>query len=132
MSTPFDALEERLNTLRPSPLPATARRHILHEMERSTGRRRSIFRVLDHPCHAGIQVGVAVAVFAALVMGWSWRPRASRPAGRGHTAELAASAALLPSLATWGTTLAAVYPIGENSVAVLRSPSILTNIQIRH
>ena len=132
MSTEFDALEERLNALRPSPLPAPARRHILHEMEQSTGRGRSAFRALDHQRHAGIQVAIAAALFAALVMGWNWLPRAARPVSRSHTAELASNATLLPSLATWGATLAAVYPIGENSVDVLRSPSILTNIQIRH
>jgi hypothetical protein len=132
MSTQFDAMEERLNALRPSPLPAPARRHILHEMERSTGRGRRLLGLLDHQRLAGIQVAIAAALFAALVMGWSWLPRVLRPAGRSHTAELASSAASLPSLATWGTTLAAVYPIGENSVAVLRSPSILTNIQIQH
>ena len=132
MSTQFDALEDRLNTLRPSPLPAPARRHILHEMKRSTGRGGSIFRVLDHQHHVGIQVAVAATLFAALVMGWNWLPHSSRPTRRGPAVELAASAALLPSLANWGTTLASVYPIGENSVAVLRSPSILTNVQIRH
>jgi hypothetical protein len=132
MSTEIDAWEDRLNTLRPSPLPAPVRRHILYEMERAPRRGRPIFRALDHQRHAVIQVAIAAALFVALVAGWNWLPRSSRPSHRSHTAELAASAALLPSLATWGTTLAGVYPVGENSVAVLRSPSILTNIQIRH
>jgi hypothetical protein len=132
MSTQFDALEDQLNSLHPSPLPTPARRHISREMERSRGRGRSIFGALDRQHHAGIQVAIAAALSVALVVGWNWLPRLSRPARRSHTAELAASATLLPSLATWETTLAAVYPMGENSVAVLRSPSILTNIQIRH
>jgi len=132
MSTQFDSLEHQLNALRPTPLPAPARRHILHEMERRSTGGGSVFRGLDHQYRAGVQLAVAAALFAALVMGWNWLPSPSRMTRRGHTADLASSAVSLPSLATWGTTLAAVYPIGENSVAVLRSPSVLTNIQIRH
>jgi len=132
MSTQFDGLENRLSALHPTPLPAPARRHILHEMERSSTGGRSILRVLDHQHRAGAQLAVAAALFAALVAGWNWLPRPSHTTRRGHKVELTASAALLPSLPAWGTTLAAVYPIGENSVAVLRSPTILTNIQIRH
>jgi hypothetical protein len=132
MSTQFDALENRLNALRPTSLPAPARRHILHEMERSSTGVRSIFRVLDHQHRAATQLAVAAALFTALVVGWNWLPRLSPATRRGDQVELTASAALLPPLPAWGTTLAAVYPIGENSVAVLRSPTILTNIQIRH
>ena len=132
MSTQFDALENQLNALRPTPLPAPARRHIVHEMERSSTGGGSIFRELDHQHRAGTQLAIAAALFTAFVLGWNWLPRPSHTARRGHQVELTASAAWLPSLPAWGTTLAAVYPIGENSVAVLRSPTILTNIQIRH
>ena len=129
MKTPFDALEDRLNALRPSPLPATARRHIVHEMERRAIGHKSTFWAFCR--HAGFQAAIAGALSVALVAGWNWLPRPSRPVSRGDTAEPAANVALLPSLASWETKLAAAYPVGENTVAVLLSPSILTNIQIR-
>jgi hypothetical protein len=129
MSTQFDVLEDQLNTLRPSPLPPPTRRRILHEMERPVTGPRSMSWLFGH--HAGLQVALAGALSLALVVGWNWLPRSSPAASRADTAALAGSTALLPSLASWETKLAAAYPVGRNTVAVLRSPSILTNIQTR-
>ena len=129
MKTQFDVLENQLNTLRPSPLPAATRRRILHEMERPAAGSKSMFWLFGH--HAGLQVALAGALSLALVVGWNWLPRSPRATSGGDTAALAGSTALLPSLASWETKLAAACPMGRNTVAVLRSPSILTNIQIR-
>lgn len=123
MKTPFDTLEDRLSSLRPSPLPTSTRRRIVHEMEPPTTVTRSVSWLFGH--HAGLQVALAGALSLALLAGWSWLPRPSH-LSRGGTAGLTASVALLPGLA-WGTEPAA----GENTVAVLRSPSMLTNLQIR-
>jgi len=81
--------------------------------------------------HAGVQVALAGALSLALVAGWNWLPRLSRATPGRDTVALADSTALLPSLASWETKLAATYPVGRNTVAVLRSPSILTNFQIQ-
>ena len=129
MSAPFDALEHQLSTLRPSRLPAPARRRILREMERPAAKHGPA-SWLTGP-HAGFQVALAGALSLALVVGWHWLPRPSRAVSRATPVTLAASNALLPSLVSWETRLAAVTPIGENCVAVLRSPSILTNIQLQ-
>lgn len=123
MKTPFDTLEDRLSSLRPSPLPPSTRRRIVHEMEPPTTGTRSVSWLFGH--HAGLQVALAGALSLALLAGWNWLPRPSHSSRRG-AADLTASVALLPGLA-WGTGLAA----GENTVAVLRSPSMLTNLQIR-
>jgi hypothetical protein len=124
MKTPFDTLEERLSSLRPSPLPTSTRRRIVHEMEPLTTGTRSVSWLFGH--HAGLQVALAGALSLALLAGWNWLPRPSHSSRGDGTADLTASVALLPGLA-WGTELAA----GENTVAVLRSPSMLTNLQIR-
>ncbi len=129
MSTPFDTLEEQLNSLRPSRLPATARRSILQEMQRpATGHEWAFWRFAHR---TGFQVALAVALSLALLVGWPWLFRSLRPVTRDNPATVVASNGLAPSLALWETKLAAVCPMGENTVAVLRSPSILTNIQIR-
>ena len=129
MKTQFDVLENQLNSLRPSPLPTTTRRRIVQGMEAPAPGARSMFWLFAH--HAGFQVALAGALSLALVVGWNWFPRSSRATLGGDTATLAEGAALLPSLASWETKLAAAYPVEINSVAVLRSPSVLTNIQIR-
>lgn len=130
MKTQFDMLESQLNSLRPSSLPAPTRQRILHEMERTASRPRSIFWLFGQ--HAGLPIALAGALSLALVVGWNWLPRSPRATSRGDTAALAGSTALLPPLASWENKLAAACPMmGENTVAVLRSPSILTNIQIR-
>jgi hypothetical protein len=126
MKTQLDMLEDQLNALRPSPLPSSTRRHILHEMERSATGSRSVSWLFGH--HAGLQIAMAGALSLALVVGWSWLSRSSRTTPVGDTATLADNT--LPSLASW-TKLAAACTMGENTVAVLRSPSILTNIQVR-
>ena len=129
MSTPFDTLEHQLNTLRPSRLPATARRSILHEMQRPKTGRSSAFWQYIH--RTGFQAALAGALSLALLAGGYWLPRSPQPASQANTAAVAASNGLWPSLALWETKLAAACPMGENTVAVLRSPSTLTNIQIR-
>jgi hypothetical protein len=130
MRTQFDALESQLNSLRPSSLPSPARRRILHEMNRPVTGSRSMLWPFGR--HAGFQVALAGALSLALVVGWNWFPRSPRATSRGDTAMLAGGTALLPSWVSWETRLAAACPMmGENTVAVLRSPSILTNIQIR-
>ncbi|MGD0060869.1 MAG: hypothetical protein ABSD58_15745 [Verrucomicrobiia bacterium] len=130
MKTQFDALENQLNSFRPSPLPTSTRRRIQHEMERPVTGSRSVSWLFGH--HAGLQIAMAGALSLALVIGWNWFPRSSPAPSRGDTVALAGSTTLLPSWASWGTKLAAACPMmGENTVAVLRSPSILTNIQIR-
>jgi hypothetical protein len=130
VKTQFDALESQLNSLRPSPLPSPSRRRILHEMERPATGAGSMARLFGH--HAGFQIALAGALSLALVVGWNWFPRSSQAPSRGDMVALAGSTTLLPSWASWETKLAAACPImGENTVAVLRSPSVLTNIQIR-
>jgi len=129
MRTPFEVLEDQLNTLRPSPLPSPARRRIQHEMDRPVTQSRSMSWLFGH--HSGFQVALAGALSLALVVGWNWLPRSSRATSRGDTIALMGGTALLPSSTSWETKLAAAYPMGRNTVAVLRSPSILTNIQIR-
>jgi len=129
MSTPFDMLEQQLNALRPARLPATSRRSILHEIQRPVTGRGWTFRQYGH--RAGFQVALASALSLALVAGCYWLPRSPQPVAQVNTAAVVASNGLLPSLAFWETKLAAACPMGENTVAVLRSPSTLTNIQIR-
>jgi hypothetical protein len=129
MSSPFDTLEQQLNSLRPARLPAPARRHILHEMEQPAAGHRSSGAPLSH--RIGFQAVLAGALSLALVVGWHWLPRAERPATLGNQMALATGDGLFPSLAFWETRLAATTPICANNVAVLRSPSMLTNLQIR-
>ncbi|MGA2140365.1 MAG: hypothetical protein ABSH14_16025 [Verrucomicrobiia bacterium] len=129
MSTQFDTLERQLNTLRAARLPVTTRQGILHEMERPLAGHRSAFWQFAH--RAGFQVALAGAASLALMVGWhrlSWSPR---PTSGFDEPSMVSVNALLPSLAFLETQLAAVSPIGANTVAVLRSPSTLTNIQIR-
>jgi hypothetical protein len=129
MKTQFDVLENQLHNLRPSPLPPPMRRRILHEMERPVTAPRTMVWVFGR--HAGLQIALAGVLSLALAIGWNWLPRSSQATSGGDTAVLAGGTMLLPSLASWETELAAAYPVGINTVAVLRSPSILTNIQIR-
>jgi hypothetical protein len=129
MSTPFDTLEDQLNALRPARLPATARQSILHEMQRPITGNGWVFWQFGH--RIGFQVALAGALSLALVVGWYWLPRSSHPVSDANPETTVASNGLLPSLALWETKLAAACPMGENTVAVLRSPSTLTNIQIR-
>ncbi len=129
MSTQFDTLEHQLNTLRPARLPVTTRQSILHGMERPLAGHRSAFWQFAH--RAGFQVALAGAVSLALMVGrhrLSWSPR---PTSGFDEPSMVSVNALLPSLAFLETQLAAVSPIGANAVAGPRSPSILTNIQIR-
>jgi hypothetical protein len=129
MSTSFDTLEQQLNALRPARMPATARRSILQEMQQpATGHARAFWQFAHR---TGFQVTLAGALSLALLVGWPWFFRSLRPASRDNTATVVASSGLAPSLALWETKIAAACPMGENTVAVLRSPSILTNIQIR-
>jgi hypothetical protein len=129
MSTPFDALEQQLNSLRPARLPAPTRRHILREMEPPAAGHQSMCGLFSH--RIGFQVALAGALSLVLVMGWHWLPRTQRPAFHGSQITLGATDGLFPSLAFWETKLAATSPIGANNVAVLCSPSMLTNLQIR-
>ena len=129
MSTPFDTLEEQLNALRPSRLPATARRSILQEMQRpATGHSRTFWQFAHR---TGFQIALAGALSLALLVGWPWLFRSLRPVARDNSVTVVASNGLVPSLAFWESQLAAACPMGENTVAVLRSPSILTNLEIR-
>ena len=93
-------------------------------MEQSPGRRRSILGEFWHG--AAAPVAIAGVVTLALVVGWNWLPRPLLPAPGSQAKEPTAS-----PLVAWKAELAAVCPIGENTVAVLYSPSMLTNIQIR-
>jgi hypothetical protein len=129
MSTPFDALEQQLNSLRPARLPAPTRRHILREMEQPAAGYQSMSGLFGH--RIGFQAALAGALSLALVVGWHWLPRTQRPASHVNQVTLAAGNGLFPSLVFWETKLAATSPIGANNVAVLRSPSMLTNLQIR-
>jgi hypothetical protein len=129
MNTPFDTLEHQLNALRPARLPATARRSILQEMQRPATGHGWAFWQFAH--RTGFQVALAGVLSLALLVGWPWLFQSVRPVSHDNPAMVAASNGLAPSLAFWETKLAAACPMGENTVAVLRSPSILTNIQIR-
>jgi hypothetical protein len=119
MSTPFDTLEHQLHDLRPARLPATAHRSILHEMQRPVTGHGWAFWQFAH--RTGFQVALAGALSLTLLLGWPWLSRSLRPATPPNTS----------TVVGWETRLAAVCPMGENTVAVLRSPSTLTNLQIR-
>jgi hypothetical protein len=129
MSTPFDALEQQLNSLRPARLPAPTRRHILRRMELPAVGHQSMHGLFRH--RVGFQIALAGAFSLALVVGWHWLPGTERPASNGNQMTLVAGSGLFPSLVFWETKLAATSPIGANNVVVLRSPSMLTNLQIR-
>jgi hypothetical protein len=129
MSAPFDTLEDQLNALRPARLPATARRSILHEMQRPAARHGWAFGQFVH--RTGFQVALAGALSLTLLVGGHWLSESLHQESHVNPATVVASNGLLPSLALWETKLAAACPMGENTVAVLRSPSTLTNIQIR-
>jgi hypothetical protein len=129
MSTQFDTLEHQLNTLRPARLPVTTRQSILHEMEQPPTGRRSAFWQFTH--RAVFQVALAGAMSLALMVGWHWLSWSPRPTSGFDEPSMVSVNALLPSLAFLETQLAAVSPMGANAVAAPRSPSILTNIQIR-
>ena len=129
MSTPFDTVEHQLNRLRPARLPATTRQGILHEMERPrTGHAPSFWHFANR---AGFQVALAGALSLALVVGWPRLPSSTRSTSSFDEPSMVSENALLPSLAFLETQLEAVSPMGANPVAVLCSPSMLTNIQIR-
>jgi len=129
MSTEFDRLEHQLNTLRPARLPATARQGILQGMQRPRDGHTSVFWHFAH--RAGFQVALAGALSLALVVGWGRLPSSPRPTSGFDEPSMVSVNALLPSLAFLETQLAGVSPMGADTVAVLRSPSMLTNIQIR-
>ena len=129
MSTHLDSLEQKLSALRPAHLPPAARRRISLGMERRSTEHESISWLFAH--HTGFQVALAGALSLALIVGLQWLQRVARPSSPVQQTRLAASAAPLPSLAYWENELAAAYPMSMNTVAVLRSPSMLTNLQIR-
>jgi hypothetical protein len=129
MSTPFDTVEHQLNALRPARLPATTRQGILREMERPRTGHAPAFWGFAH--RAGFQAALAGALSLALVVGWHGLPRNTRPTSNFDEPSMVSENALLPSLAFLETQLEAVSPMGANPVAVLCSPSMLTNIQIR-
>jgi hypothetical protein len=114
----LDTLEQQLNDLRPARLPAATQRLLLQEMQRPTTRRGWAFWQFAH--RTGFQVALASALSLAVLMGWPMLSGSLRTASP-----------VKPPLAYWETELAAACPMGENTVAVLRSPTILTNLQIR-
>jgi hypothetical protein len=130
MSTPFDALEHQLSSLRPARLPGPTRQLVLDKMKRTAATHGSLLWLFGH--RPSFQVALAGALSVALVVGSTRLSRSSRPASRVNQAAFAVSNGLLPSLDFWETKLASASPMGANTVAVLWSPSTLTNIQIRH
>lgn len=129
MSTPFDTIEDQLNRLRPARLPATTRQGILHEMERPKTGHAAAFWHFAH--RGGFQVALAGALSLALVVVGPRLPSRAHPTSSFDEPSMVSENALLPSLAFLETQLAVVSPMGANPVAGLRSPSMLTNIQIR-
>ena len=129
MNTEFDALEHQLRSLRPARLPAPIRQDILHEMERPVSGHGPTLWLFGH--RAGLQIALAGALSLALVARWHWPPPSPRPSSDVNQTGLADSNALLPSLAFLEAKFVATSQIGVNTVAVLRSPSILTNTEIR-
>jgi hypothetical protein len=129
MNTEFDRLEQQLNTLRPARLPATARQRIVREMEQPVSGSKLASWLFGH--RAGFQVALAGALSVALLMGVSHLPRTANPTSDSDESSMVTVNALLPSLVLWETQVAAASPVNANTVAGLRSPSILTNIQIR-
>ena len=129
MSTPFNTLEDQLNALRPARLSAKTRQSILHEMHRPVAGHGWAFWQFAH--RTGFQVALAGALSLALLVGWPWLSGSLHPTSTVKPAMVVASNGLGQSLAYWETELAAASPVGRNTVAVLRSPSILTNLQIR-
>jgi hypothetical protein len=127
MNTEFDAFEHQLSNLRPARLPATARQRILHEMEEPVAGHDSPFRLGRRTC---LDLALAVALCLTMLAAWHWILRSPRPAPHVNQVGVPAGDALLPSLAFLEAKLTTAS-IGANTVAVLRSPSVLTNIQIR-
>jgi hypothetical protein len=127
MNTEFDILEQQLSQLRPARLPAPVRHRLLREMEQPLMGHESMSWLLGH--RVGFEVALAGALFLALLVGWHWLPRSARPASHLNQTAAVTGDALMPSLAFLEARLAAAS-IGANTVAVLRSPSILTNTQI--
>ena len=125
MNTPFDALEQQLHNLRPSRLPAPIRRRIVQELEQPVARHHSMPWSYSH--RIGLPVALAGALSLALLAGSEWLPRSPRKA----PPEYAGRNAPIASLAFWESELVATSPIGANKVAVLCSPSMLTNLQLR-
>ena len=129
MNTEVDALEHQLSNLRPARLPAPVRQNISLEMERPVRGHGPALWLFGH--RAGLQVALAGALSLALVARWHWLPRSAHSVSDINQTALADSNALLPSLAFLEARFAATSQIGINTVSVLRSPSILTNTQIR-
>jgi hypothetical protein len=129
MSTPFDTLEQQLNALHPSRLPATTRRSIMQKMQQPATGHGWAFWQFAH--RTGFQVALAGALSLALLVGWPWLSGSLHQESRKNPATVVASNGLGQSLAYWETELAAASPVGRNTVTMLRSPSMLTNLQIR-
>lgn len=127
MNTEFDMLEHQLSHLRPARLPAPTRQRLLCEIEQPLRGHKSMSWLFGH--RVGFEVALAGALFLALLVGWHWLPRTPRPVAHVNQTAAATGDALLPSLAFLEARLAAAS-IGANTVAVLCSPSILTNTQI--
>ena len=127
MNTEFDAFERQLSSLRPSRLPARARQRILHEMAQPVAGHGSVFR-LGH--RNGLELALAGALCLTLLAGWHWLPRSPHPTSPVNPAAAANGGALSPTLAFLEAKLTTTS-IGANTVAVLCSPSVLTNIQNR-
>jgi hypothetical protein len=127
MNTEFDAFERQLSSFRPAHLPAPARQRILREMQRPVTGHYSAVR-LGH--RAGLELALAGALCLTLLAGWRWLPRSPRAVSRVNQAAVAAGDVRLPSLAFLEAKLTTAS-IGANTVAVLCSPSVLTNIQNR-
>jgi hypothetical protein len=129
MNSELENLERQLSELRPAHLPTPVRRRILHEMECRTSRHRRLFWLFGH--RAGFQVALASALSLALVAGSHWLARVPRPTASEDPTMLATNDALSLSLASLEARFAATSQIGINAVPVLRSASMLTNLEIR-
>jgi len=129
MSAEFDSLEHQLNSLRPAHLPAATRGNILHEMERGrAGHRASSWQFIHR---AGFQVALAGALSLTLMVGWqfvSWSPP---PGSVFDKPSMVSENTLLPSLAFLEAQLTPVAPTSTSTAGGLRSPTILTNLQLR-
>jgi len=124
MNTEFDDVEQALGRMRPARLPAQARQGILREMDRPAAGHGAKFWLWHH--RVGLGVALAGALSLAAMTGL-YRLSLERAASRDE--ESAMAAANEQPLATLEARLIAASQKGENTLAVLCSPSILTNFQ---
>lgn len=129
MNTEFDDVERKLRKLRPARLPVEIGQQISREIQRPLRGQGVVSWLFGH--RAGFPVALAGALSIAVVAGLHWLPQSLPPASFDDQPRLVASNSFSSPLAFLEARIGVASSISINSVDVLRSPSILTNTQIR-